>query len=104
VDTRQAAQRWADTWERGWPDRDAEAIAALYAEDAAWLQHPFREAERDYLARVFAEEESAECVFEHRSWTATERRCRGAGGPGWWMVAAKISSVSRCCASTPTAS
>ena len=64
MDAREAAQRWADTWERGWPEQDAEAIGALYAADAAWLQHPFREPESDYLARVFAEEKSAECAFE----------------------------------------
>jgi hypothetical protein len=34
VDTRQAAQRWADVWERGWREHDAPAIAALYAEEA----------------------------------------------------------------------
>ena len=42
-------------WERGWREHDAAAITALYAEDAFWQQHPFREPEPDYLARVFAE-------------------------------------------------
>ena len=50
-------------WERGWREHDADAIAALYAEDALWQQHPFREPEPGYLARVFAEEESAQCQF-----------------------------------------
>ena len=50
-------------WERGWREHDADAIAALYADDAFWQQHPFREPEPGYLARVFAEEESAECQF-----------------------------------------
>jgi hypothetical protein len=63
VDTRQAAQRWAQTWERGWPEHDISAIGALYAEGAFWQQHPFRDPEPGYLARVFAEEESAECQF-----------------------------------------
>ena len=63
VDTREAAQRWAEVWERGWHDHDAAAIAALYAEGAFWQQHPFREPEPGYLARVFAEEESAQCRF-----------------------------------------
>jgi hypothetical protein len=60
---REAAQRWADVWERGWREHDAAAIAALYAEGAFWQQHPFREPEQGYLARVFAEEESARCRF-----------------------------------------
>ncbi len=31
MDTREAAQRWADVWERGWREHDAAAITALYA-------------------------------------------------------------------------
>jgi hypothetical protein len=63
VNTREAAQRWADVWERGWVEHDAEAIGALYAEGASWQQHPFREPEPGYVARVFDEEESAHCEF-----------------------------------------
>jgi hypothetical protein len=63
VDPREAAQRWADVWERGWRDHDSEAIGALYADDAFWQQHPFREPEPGYVARVFAEEASARCEF-----------------------------------------
>jgi nuclear transport factor 2 (NTF2) superfamily protein len=45
--------------------QDADAILALYAEDAFWSQSPFREPERprDYLERVFSEEASATCLF-----------------------------------------
>jgi hypothetical protein len=63
VETREAAQRWADVWERGWREHDESAIGALYAEGASWQQHPFREPEPGYVARVFEEEESAECEF-----------------------------------------
>jgi hypothetical protein len=63
MDTRQAAQRWADVWERGWREHDAAAITSLYGESALWKQHPFRDPEPDYLARVFAEEASAQCQF-----------------------------------------
>ena len=38
-------------------------ISGLYAEGAFWRQHTFRDPEPGYLARVFAEEESAECRF-----------------------------------------
>jgi hypothetical protein len=63
METREAAQRWAQVWERGWSGHDAAAIGALYAEGAFWQQHPFRDPERGYLARVFDEEESASCQF-----------------------------------------
>jgi len=64
VETREAAQRWADVWARGWREHDAEAIAALYADGAYWQQHPFHDPDPGYLARVFDEEESAECEFD----------------------------------------
>jgi SnoaL-like domain len=63
MDTRQAARRWAEVWERGWLEHDAAAITTLYADGAFWQQHPFHDPEPGYLARVFAEEESAECRF-----------------------------------------
>ena len=63
MDPRDAAQRWADVWERCWREHDAAPIAALYAEGAFWQQHPFRDPESGYLTRVFDEEESAECKF-----------------------------------------
>jgi len=63
MDTRAAAQRWAQVWERGWREHDAAAITALYADGARWQQHPFRDPEPGYLVRVFAEEESARCQF-----------------------------------------
>lgn len=63
MDTRKAAQRWADVWQRGWAEHDAVAIKALYADGASWRQHPFRDPEPGFLDRVFAEEESAECQF-----------------------------------------
>jgi hypothetical protein len=86
MDTRDAAQRWAEVWERGWQEHDAAAIAALYAEGAFWQQHPFQDPDPDYLARVFAEEESAECQFgrpivdgDHAAvpWTAQTRLVDG---------------------------
>lgn len=63
MDAREAAQRWADVWERGWREHDADAIAALYADGASWRQHPFHDPEPGFVARVFDEEESAACEF-----------------------------------------
>ena len=66
MDTAAWAQRWRSTWERGWKAKDGAAIAALYAGDAVYRSHPFREPERsarDYVDRVFGEEEDVDCRF-----------------------------------------
>jgi ketosteroid isomerase-like protein len=58
-----AAARWAGTWTEAWEALDVEAIVALYAPDALHSTEPFREpsrgrdAVRDYVVRVFGEEE-----------------------------------------------
>lgn len=57
------AAAWADAYERAWRAGDADAAAALYAEDVSFRSHAFREpvrgraAVRDYTARAFAAEE-----------------------------------------------
>ncbi len=66
MDSREAARRWRDTWERAWPARDADAIVALYADGASYRSHPLRDpaaSPRAYVETVFAEEEQIECRF-----------------------------------------
>jgi ketosteroid isomerase-like protein len=69
MDAETAALAWIEVWTRAWPARDADAIAALYTEDAAYLSHPFRQPHRgtqgvlDYLAQAFSDEELVECRF-----------------------------------------
>jgi hypothetical protein len=66
VDATGFAERWRGTWARAWPAKDGSAIAALYAADASYRSHPFREPEpsaRNYVERVLAEEEAIECRF-----------------------------------------
>lgn len=64
-----AARRWAETWQRGWNERDVEAIVGLYAADAIYSTEPFREpflgpaGARRYVGGAFAEEESADARF-----------------------------------------
>ncbi len=63
---RAAAREWVDGWTRGWEQADPEPIAALYAADAVFRSHAFREPEvsaRDYALRAFAEEDLVECRF-----------------------------------------
>ena len=79
---REAAARWAEVWSGGWPAADVEAIAALYAPDAVFYSHPFREREppRAYLEAVFAEQAEAECRFG-RPVVAEDR-----AAVDWWGV------------------
>jgi hypothetical protein len=46
MDAETAAHRWADTWSHAWPQRDVEAIAALYADTAVHRSTPFRPTRR----------------------------------------------------------
>ena len=52
-------------WASAWPRADVEAITALYAPQAVFLSHPFREQQdvRDYVVWAFGEQASAECRF-----------------------------------------
>lgn len=65
MDSRAAAQRWADEWLRGWVEHDADRIAALYAPGAFFLSAPFRDPQdpREYVLQAFADEDSAEPWF-----------------------------------------
>ena len=66
MDVAAAARAWVEGWTAGWQNADPEPIAALYAEDAVFRSHPFREPERsarDYALRAFADEELVECRF-----------------------------------------
>ncbi len=67
MDPRDAARRWAETWQRAWASKDAEAIAALYAPDATYRSHPMRDPEPGgalaYTRREFALEDSIACRF-----------------------------------------
>ncbi len=60
-----AARRWREAWSRAWPVADVEAIAALYAPDAVFYSHPFRERQTptEYVEWAFADQAEAECRF-----------------------------------------
>jgi len=54
-----------DAWASAWPIGDVDTIAALYADDAVFYSHPFRDrqAAREYAEWAFSEQEAAECRF-----------------------------------------
>lgn len=61
MQTLEAAQRWARTWAKAWPLKDADAIVELQAEDGDHWASMFRllhgsNALRAYLVECFAEE------------------------------------------------
>ena len=69
MDPTSAARRWADTWSRAWPQRDVEAIAALYADGAVYRSPAFGPPDlglsgvRHYLNENLPAEENIECWF-----------------------------------------
>jgi ketosteroid isomerase-like protein len=64
-----AAERWRQTWEQGWPRGDVDAIAGLYAPDATYRALAFREPDRGidgvrrYLRENFDAESQVKCRF-----------------------------------------
>jgi hypothetical protein len=80
--TEDAVGRWVEVWSQGWPAGDVDAIAALYAPDAAFFSHPFRDAQspRAYVEAVFAEQAEATCRFGDPI-VAGDR-----GAVDWWGV------------------
>ena len=65
MDAAAAAAAWVEAWETAWPGGDVEAVAPIYADDAVFYSHPFRDREpaRDYVTWAFAEQVSAVCRF-----------------------------------------
>jgi hypothetical protein len=69
MDVQAAARRWAEVWASAWPARDADAIEALYADDAVYRALAFREPHRGlagvrrYLDENFGAESAVECWF-----------------------------------------
>ena len=65
METEAAARRWIEGWSQAWPAAAADAVAALYAVDAAFRSQPFRELQdpRAYAEWAFSEQDEAECWF-----------------------------------------
>ncbi|MEO3889976.1 nuclear transport factor 2 family protein [Nonomuraea sp. B5E05] len=69
MNTRAAAQRFADTWQHGWTHHDTDAIIALYRDDAVHTSMPFRPPHQgkpaiaDYITWSFSSETDPHVTF-----------------------------------------
>jgi ketosteroid isomerase-like protein len=70
VDADAAARAWVDAWQRAWPAKDPELLAAAYADDVVFRSQPFREL---HLGR--------EGVLEYARWAFAEQEAFG----GCWF-------------------
>jgi len=86
MDAAAAARRWGDTWQRGWPARDIEAVSALYHADVVYAGEPYREPLRGigevraYFSRTFGEED------EIRAWFAEPVVDGQRASIEWWAT------------------
>ena len=80
------ARRWANGWRRAWETHDADAVAALYAEDAVDYSAPFRppnegrEAVRAYAEWAF------EAETEHVVWFGEPVEGGNRAVVQWWTT------------------
>ena len=69
VDTHDAARRWVAGYGAAWKARDPDAVARLYAEDAIYRSHPFRDPLHgtggvlEYARWAFSSEEDVDFWF-----------------------------------------
>jgi SnoaL-like domain len=59
VDTETAARGWIDAWSRSWRELDADLLEPVYAPDAVFRSHPFRDPQNpiEYARWALSEEE-----------------------------------------------
>ena len=69
MDTEAAAGAWIEGWKRAWLAEDPDGVAALYADEAVFRTHPFREAQRasrgarEYAVQAFGDETALDVWF-----------------------------------------
>lgn len=69
MDAETASRRWREVWLHGWPDKDADAIVSLYADEATLRSEPFRDTHegaagvREYVEWAFSEQDAGEVWF-----------------------------------------
>jgi ketosteroid isomerase-like protein len=95
MDTAAAADRWALTWRRAWPDRDVRAVVGLYRPDAVHRSAPFREPYagesriREYFLEAFASETARARVWFGEPVVTGDR-----AAVEWWAEAVGVDGPS----------
>lgn len=80
------ARRWAETWQRCWEAGEVEPIVELYADDAHFDGHPFRDAYhgregvRTYVTDAFGDES------EVRAWFGEPIATGDRAAVQWWAA------------------
>jgi SnoaL-like domain len=85
VEAAEAARRWARGWERAWREHDVAAVEALYAENARYRSHPFRELQPpgEFASSAFTAEEPGPDVRFADPFVAAD----GRASVEWWALA-----------------
>jgi hypothetical protein len=83
VTVEEAARRWADAWRRSWHAKDADLLSPVYAENAVFRSHPFRDPQPPlgYARWAYAEEEGEAEVWFGDPLVAGDR-----AAVEWWAV------------------
>ena len=105
MDAAAAVQAYIEGWTTGWQEADAEAIGALYADDAVFRSHPFREPETSRATMPCARsatKSSSSAASASRSSRATAPRS-STGRSSAPRVTRRRSRESRCSGSARTA-
>jgi len=83
VDAEAAARAWVDAWDRAWRDKDADALAPVYAEEVVFRSHPFRDPQSplEYARGAFDEEGE-----ELELWWGEPLASGDRAAVEWWAV------------------
>jgi SnoaL-like domain len=83
VTVEEAARRWADAWTASWRAKDADVLEPVYAPEAVFRSHPFRDPQPplDYARWAYSEEEGDPEVWFGDPLVAGER-----AAIEWWAV------------------
>jgi hypothetical protein len=78
-----AARRWADAWTSSWRAKDPNLLRPVYAEDAVFRSHPFRDPQPplEYARWAYSEE-----AGEPEVWFGDPVVDRDRAAVEWWAV------------------